>query len=48
MPMMGPLWGNMPPNLPIHAVGGDGLVDGLNRLVQPVITFGLWGSCPRW
>ena len=44
--MMGPLWGNMPPNLPIHAGGGDGLVDGLNRLVRPVITFGLLGILP--
>ena len=40
--MMGPLWGNMPPNLPIHAGGGDGL----NRLVRPVITFGLLGILP--
>ena len=44
--MMGPLWGNMPPNLPIHAGGDDGLVDGLNRLVRPVITFGLLGILP--
>ena len=44
--MMGPLWGNMPPNLPIHAGGGDGLVDGLNRLVRPVIIFGLLGILP--
>jgi hypothetical protein len=26
--------------------GGDGLVDGLNRLVRPVITFGLLGILP--
>ena len=26
----------------------DGLVDGLNRLVRPAITFGLLGICPRW
>ena len=44
---MGPLWGNMPPNSPTRAVGWcDGLVDGLNRLVRPVITFGLLGILP--